>query len=73
MGALRAFVVVLSLAVTSGAQRPLQYLEDVPPATPPSLLTTVPMSDANVPKSEKTEEHLLADKNKNVTEIKVNV
>ncbi|XP_069999071.1 uncharacterized protein [Penaeus vannamei] len=70
MGALRAFVVVLSLAVTSGAQRPLQYLEDVPPATPPSLLTTVPMSDANVPKSEKIEEHLLADKNKNVTEIK---
>lgn len=74
MGALRAFVVVFSLAVMTGAQRPLslQFLEDVPTATP-GLLTTVPMSDADVPKSEKVEEHLLADKDQNVTEIKVNV
>ncbi|XP_042891212.1 proteoglycan 4-like [Penaeus japonicus] len=72
MGALRAFVVVLSLAVTTRAQSPLQILEDVPTATPSNLLTTIPMSDATVPESEKIEGSLLADKNKklNMTGIK---
>ncbi|XP_063613967.1 uncharacterized protein LOC134787172 [Penaeus indicus] len=70
MGALRAFVAVFSLAVMTGAQRPLglQFLEDAPTVTP-SLLTTLPMSEAGAPKSEDIEEHLLADKNRGVTEI----